>query len=96
MTAPNRIECRDSEVRLEIVCKDDALEWTLTNDGGGEVSFHIALAEKVVVTGNAPVVELARGNAKLRVEGIERIEPGKLIAKVNGKATHQLKWTAAK
>jgi sialate O-acetylesterase len=93
MTAPNRIECRDSEVRLEIACKDEAMEWTLTNDGGGEVSFQIALAEKVVVTGSPPVIELARGNAKLRVEGIERIEPGKLVAKVNGKAAHKLKWT---
>jgi sialate O-acetylesterase len=95
MTGPNRIECRDREVCLEIACQDEAMEWTLTNDGGGEVSFQIALADKAVVTGSAPVVELARGNAKLRIEGIERIEPGKLIAKVNGKATHKLKWTVA-
>jgi hypothetical protein len=93
MTGPNRIECRDREVCLEIACEDEAMEWTLTNDGGGEVSFQIALAEKVVVAGNVPVVELARSNAKLRVEGIERVEAGKLIAKVNGKGAGKLKWT---
>jgi sialate O-acetylesterase len=92
-TGPNRIECRDREFCLEIACQDEGMEWTLTNDGGGEVSFQIALADKAVVTGSAPAVELARGNAKLRVEGIERVGPGKLIAKVGGKGTCKLKWT---
>ncbi len=93
MTGPNRIECRDREVCLEIACQDDAMEWTVTNDGGGEISFHIALSDKVAVSGVAPAIELTRDHAKLRVEGIGRVEPGKLIAKVNGHATHKLKWT---
>jgi len=93
MTGPNRIECRDLEFSLEIACKDDAMQWTLANDGGGEVSFQIGLSEKVVVTGSAPVVELARSSAKLRVEGIERIEDGKLIAKIGAKSTHKMTWT---
>jgi sialate O-acetylesterase len=94
MTGPNRIECRDHEFCLEIACQDDSMEWTLTNDGGGETPFHITLSDKVTVSGTPPVVELTRDQVKLRVEGIERVEPGKLIAKVNGHATQKLKWTA--
>ncbi|MCW1923659.1 sialate O-acetylesterase [Luteolibacter arcticus] len=93
MTAPNRIECRDREACLEIACKDDSMEWTITNTGGGEFEFHIALSDKVVVTGTAPTVDLSRGNAKLRVEGIDRVEPGKLVAKVPGRQTCRLKLT---
>jgi sialate O-acetylesterase len=93
MTGPNRIECRDREACLEIACMDDLMEWTITNEGGGEFTFQVALSDKVVVSGDAPTVELARDHAKLRVEGIERVEDGKLIAKVNGHAAHKLKWT---
>ena len=93
MTGPNRIECRDGEFCLEIGCQDDSMEWTFTNNGGGEAPFQIALSEKVTVTGSAPVVELTRDQMKIRVEGIEEIEPGKLIVKVKGHATQNLKWS---
>jgi hypothetical protein len=95
MTGPNRIECRDGEFCLEIACQDDSMEWTFANNGSGDTPFHIALSEKVTVTGSAPVVELMRDQMKIRVEGIEQVEPGKLIVKVKGHATHKLKWSGA-
>ncbi|MCW1884172.1 sialate O-acetylesterase [Luteolibacter flavescens] len=93
MTGPNRVECRDNEAALEIACKDETMEWTLTNKGSGEFSYQIALSDKVTVTGSAPAVELVRDQVKLRVEGIDRIEPGKLVAKVGGKSKLKLRWT---
>ncbi|MEK7950990.1 sialate O-acetylesterase [Luteolibacter soli] len=95
MTGPNRIECRDNEFCLEIACQDDSMEWTFTNNGGGDAPFHIALSEKVTVSGSPPVVELTRDQAKVRVEGVESAEPGKLIVKVKGHATQKLKWSGA-
>ena len=94
MTGPNRLECRDGEFCLEIACQDDSMEWTFTNNGGGDAPFHIALSEKVTVSGSAPAVELTRDGMKIRVEGVESIEPGKLIVKVKGHATHKLKWSS--
>ena len=93
MTGPNRLECRDGEFCLEIACKDESMEWTFINNGGGDAPFHIALSEKVTVSGSAPTVELTRDGMKVRVEGVESIEPGNLIVKVKGHSTQKLKWS---
>ena len=95
MTGPDRIECRDGEFRLEIACHDDSMEWTFTNNGGGDAPFQIALSEKVTVSGSAPSIELTRDQAKIRIEGVESIEPGKLVVKVKGHSSQKLKWSGA-
>lgn len=80
---PRRIRFSDSSTSLEIACADDAMEWTIRNDGNDPIEFHVALAPQVQVSARGSSAELTRDHTKLKVEGIDHVaEGGRIVAKI--------------
>ena len=79
---PGRIRFSDNNASLEIACADESMEWTVRNDGGEMIDFHIATDSQVQVKAEGNAAELSRGETKIRIEGIDHVEGGKIVAKI--------------
>jgi len=90
--APDRIEFSDRELKFEVACKDNSMEWTLANTGKDPVELHVSLAPQVQVKGTAPSIQLTRNETRISLAGIDRVENSRIVFKVEGKTTGILKW----
>ena len=94
LVGPRRLSLSDGGAELEIACDDDAMVWTVTNPGNGQLEFQIGLAAQVEIDASGSSAKLSRGGTKLQLEGVDRTEKGgRLISKVPPHGSTKLRWT---
>jgi sialate O-acetylesterase len=90
---PRRIALSDGGVTLEVACRPSEMTWTLTNHGNDPVDLHINLAGAVEASSQGSVATLRRDGIQMRIEGIDRLEGRKIIAKAPPNASGTLQFS---
>jgi len=87
---PRRIALSDGGVTLEVACLESEVTWTLTNHGSDPVDLHINLASEVEASSDPATVTLSRGDVRVQLKGINRLEGRRIIATAPAHASTQL------
>ena len=90
---PKRIAASDSGARLEIAADEHTMKWTLSSLGREGFEFKVNLASEVEITQQGPDVELKRGNARIKVSGVKRIDDHTLVVNPQPNQSVELVWT---
>lgn len=96
VTGPRRLALSDGGVTLEVACFPSEMTWTLTNHGSDPVDLHITLDKGVTLQAQGQDVTLSRGEVRVHLSGIERVEDHKIIAKAPPHASARLQFSFAK
>jgi sialate O-acetylesterase len=70
---PTELSFCDNEVSLNYAFDNDAIRLTVTNGGKDELTFQIALDERIEAKAGSPS-DLRRGAAKIAAEGFDKLE----------------------
>jgi hypothetical protein len=93
---PRRIALSDGGVTLELACLEREMVWTLTNHGSDPVDLHINLASEVDARSEGAAVTLSRGDVRVQIKGIDRLEGRRVIATAPAHASAQLQFLIGK
>lgn len=90
VVGPRRIALSDGGVELELACRDDSMIWTLANHGGDPVELHIPLAADVAIETSGASVVAKRGDARMMIDGIERVDGHTVVVKAPAKGSSEI------
>lgn len=90
---PQRLTLSDGGFTLEIACRANDMTWILRNPGNDPVDLHISFSREVGITSQGGSAKLSRDEVRIQLDGIDRIEDHKLIAKAPAHGTCELRFT---
>lgn len=90
---PQRLTLSDGGVTLEVACRANDMTWTLRNPGNDPVDLHISLSREVGITSQGGSAKLSRDEVRIQLDGLDRIEDHKLIAKAPAHGTCELRFS---
>lgn len=93
VSGPRRLTLSDGSATLEVACRADGMTWTLTNRGTEAIELHIALVSDVDVRSQGNSATLTRAPARIRIDGLERVEDHRLVAKAPANASCELRFS---
>lgn len=93
VVGPQRLTLSDGGVTLEVACRQNDMTWTLRNLGNDPAELHITLTHDVGITPHGGSATLSRDDVRVQLDGIERVEDHRLVAKAPGHGTTKLRFS---
>ncbi|QDU58942.1 hypothetical protein Pan181_51830 [Aeoliella mucimassa] len=94
---PGRLLAEDDAVHLELVAREQTMEWNVGHHGQEDLEFRMALSPAVQVELQGSTAVLTRDGFQIRIEGVERCDGSHtLVAKIPARDTNTLRLTFAK
>ena len=93
VVGPRRLTLSDGGVTLEVACRQNEMTWTLRNLGNDPAELHITLAHDVGITPQGGSATLSRDDVRVQLDGIERVEDHRLVAKAPSHGSTELRFS---